>query len=77
MALNTPKTKVLLIGRHAADRKVIHSLVDAGKMPNMTKFIEEDVIGNLATLFPELSPVLWTSIATGKRPFNHGILGFT
>ncbi len=77
MALNTPKTKVLLIGRDAADWKVIHSLVDAGKMPNMAKFIEEDVICNLATLFPELSPVLWTSIATGKRPFNHGILGFT
>ena len=43
----------------------------------MAKFIEEGVIGNLATLFPELSPMLWTSIATEKRPFKHGILGFT
>jgi predicted AlkP superfamily phosphohydrolase/phosphomutase/tetratricopeptide (TPR) repeat protein len=45
-------------------------------MPNMARFIEEGVIGNLATLSPELSPMLWTSIATGKRPFKHGILGF-
>ena len=75
--LKKPKTKVLLIGWDAADWKIIHTLVDSGKMPNMAKFIEEGVIGNLATLFPELSPMLWTSIATGKRPFKHGILGFT
>lgn len=69
--------KVLLIGWDAADWKIIHQLIDAGKMPNMAKFAEEGVIGNLATLYPELSPMLWTSIATGKRPFKHGILSFT
>lgn len=69
--------RILLIGWDAADWKVIHKLVDQGKMPNMEKFIEEGVIGNLATLYPELSPMLWTSIATGKRPHKHGILGFT
>jgi predicted AlkP superfamily phosphohydrolase/phosphomutase/tetratricopeptide (TPR) repeat protein len=69
--------RILLIGWDAADWKVIHQLVDQGKMPNMAKFIEEGVIGNLATLYPELSPMLWTSIATGKRPHKHGILGFT
>ncbi|HVY94619.1 MAG TPA: alkaline phosphatase family protein, partial [Bryobacteraceae bacterium] len=26
---------------------------------------------------PPLSPMLWTSIATGKRPFQHGIHGFS
>ena len=69
-------SKVLLIGWDAADWKIIHPLIDNGKMPNMAKFIEQGVIGNLATLYPELSPMLWTSIATGKRPFKHGILGF-
>jgi predicted AlkP superfamily phosphohydrolase/phosphomutase/tetratricopeptide (TPR) repeat protein len=76
MASRIPKMKVLLIGWDAADWKIIHALVDAGKMPNLSKFIEEGVIGNLATLNPQLSPMLWTSIATGKRPFKHGILGF-
>jgi predicted AlkP superfamily phosphohydrolase/phosphomutase len=71
------QTRVLLIGWDAADWKIIHRLVDEGRMPNMARFIEEGVIGNLATLYPELSPMLWTSIATGKRPFKHGILGFT
>ncbi len=73
----TKKKKVLLIGWDAADWKVITPLLDAGKMPNLEKFVNEGVMGNLATLSPSLSPMLWTSIATGKRPFKHGVLGFT
>jgi hypothetical protein len=33
------------------------------------------VIGNLATLQPIFSPMLWNSITTGKRADKHGILG--
>ncbi len=69
--------KVLLIGWDAADWKVIAPLVDAGKMPNMKRFLEQGVMGNLATLYPILSPVLWTSIATGKRAYGHGVHGFS
>lgn len=71
------KKKVLLVGWDAADWKVIHPLLDGGKMPNLQKLIQNGVMGNLASLRPELSPMLWTSIATGKRPYKHGILGFT
>jgi len=69
--------KILLIGWDAADWKMIHPLLDAGKMPNLEQLVNRGVMGNLSTLYPELSPMLWTSIATGKRPFNHGIHGFT
>ncbi len=69
--------KLLLIGWDAADWKVISPLMDEGKMPNMERFVDEGVMGNIATLYPELSPMLWTSIATGKRPFKHGIYGFS
>ncbi len=69
--------RVMVIGWDAADWKVIHPLMDAGLMPTLEKLVNEGVIGNLATLDPPLSPMLWTSIATGKRPYKHGILGFT
>ncbi len=69
--------KVLLIGWDAADWKVITPLLDAGKMPNLERLINAGVMGNLATLYPAISPMLWTSIATGKRPFRHGIHGFS
>jgi predicted AlkP superfamily phosphohydrolase/phosphomutase/tetratricopeptide (TPR) repeat protein len=69
--------KVLLIGWDAADWKVIHPLIDAGKMPHVQRLIENGAMGHIATLHPPLSPMLWTSIATGKRPFKHGIHGFS
>jgi len=68
--------KVLLIGWDSADWKVINPLLDAGKLPHLEQLINGGVIGNLATLYPILSPMLWTSIATGKRPMKHGIHGF-
>jgi len=70
-------SKVLVIGWDAADWKVVSALVDQGKMPHTAKLIERGVMGDLATLHPVLSPMLWTSIATGKRPYKHGILGFS
>jgi predicted AlkP superfamily phosphohydrolase/phosphomutase/tetratricopeptide (TPR) repeat protein len=69
--------KVLLIGWDAADWKVINPLLDAGRMPALQSLVEGGVKGRIATLDPPLSPTLWTSIATGKRPYKHGIHGFT
>lgn len=71
------KRRVLLIGWDAADWKMIDRLIGEDKMPNLAGLIERGVMGNLATLYPSLSPTLWTSIATGKRPYKHGIWGFT
>src|SRR5579863_7790651 len=71
------RRRVLLIGWDAADWKVIHPLMDEGKMPNVQRLISHGVMGQVATLQPPLSPMLWTSIATGKRPFQHGIHGFS
>ncbi len=68
--------KVLLIGWDGADWKVASPLVDAGKMPNLQQLIDTGVMGNISTLYPVLSPMLWTSIATGKRAHKHGIHGF-
>jgi predicted AlkP superfamily phosphohydrolase/phosphomutase/tetratricopeptide (TPR) repeat protein len=73
----TTQRKVLLVGWDAADWKVIRPLLDAGQMPNLARLIANGVSGNLATLYPTLSPMLWTSIATGKRPGKHGIHGFS
>ena len=69
--------RLLLIGWDAADWKVIRPLVERGGCPTSQKLIDGGVSGNLASLQPMLSPMLWTSIATGKRPHKHGIHGFT
>src|SRR5689334_1843714 len=71
------KPRVMLIGWDAADWKVIRPLLQAGEMPNLAGLIESGVHGNLSTIYPPLSPMLWTSIATGKRAYKHGIHGFS
>jgi predicted AlkP superfamily phosphohydrolase/phosphomutase/thioredoxin-like negative regulator of GroEL len=69
--------KVLLIGWDAADWKVINPLLDAGLMPALEALINKGAMGQIATLDPPLSPILWTSIGTGKTADKHGILNFT
>ncbi|MEM7453652.1 MAG: alkaline phosphatase family protein [Planctomycetota bacterium] len=69
--------KVLVIGWDSADWKIVNDLIDRGCMPNLKSLIENGVMGNISTLHPILSPMLWTSIATGKRPYKHGIYGFS
>jgi predicted AlkP superfamily phosphohydrolase/phosphomutase/tetratricopeptide (TPR) repeat protein len=71
------KPRVMLIGWDAADWKVIRPLLAAGQMPNLARLIAGGVHGNIATIYPVLSPMLWTSIATGKRAYKHGIHGFS
>lgn len=68
--------KILLIGWDAADWQTINPLIKSGKMPCLAHLIKNGVSGNLATIQPVLSPMLWTSIATGKRADKHGIHGF-
>jgi predicted AlkP superfamily phosphohydrolase/phosphomutase/tetratricopeptide (TPR) repeat protein len=68
--------KVLLVGWDGADWKIIQPLLDAGEMPVLESIVNQGVMGNLASIRPMLSPMLWTSIATGKRPFRHGVHGF-
>jgi predicted AlkP superfamily phosphohydrolase/phosphomutase/tetratricopeptide (TPR) repeat protein len=70
------RRKVLLIGWDAADWEHITPLLEEGLMPTLDSFINRGVMGNLATLQPILSPMLWNSVATGKFADKHGIHGF-
>jgi len=68
--------RLLIVGWDAADWHVIDPLLAAGDMPNLKRLIDSGVRSDLATLEPKLSPLLWTSIATGRTPDLHGILNF-
>ncbi len=75
-ALPALPRKVLLVGWDAADWKFALPLLEAGHLPALASLVERGAMGNIATLQPPLSPLLWTSIATGKLADKHGILGF-
>ena len=44
--------KLLLVGWDAADWQMIHPLLDAGRMPNLQRVVEEGVSGNILALPP-------------------------
>ncbi len=69
--------RLLLIGWDAADWKVINALIEKDQMPALSRVLEEGVMADMQTLEPVLSPMLWTSIATGQHADRHGILGFS
>ena len=72
----TQASPILLLGWDAADWQFINALQAEGLMPNLKRLREYGSEAYLASLIPTLSPLLWTSIATGKRPHEHGILSF-
>ncbi len=55
---------------------VIEPLLAQGRMPHFAKLLANGTGGRLRTLVPTFSPVLWTTIATGVGPKEHGILHF-
>ena len=69
--------KLLLIGIDAADWQLIDEISKTHDLRFFNRLKQNGATGQLASLNPMLSPMLWTSIATGKRPYAHGITGFT
>lgn len=69
--------KVLLVGVDGADWNLMSPLLARGELPNMQSLIQAGVHGPLRSFNPLLSPVIWTTIATGKGPDQHGVLDFT
>jgi len=68
--------KVILVGWDGADWDVIDPLIRAGELPNIARLRREGVWARLRSSVPTLSPLLWTTVATGKSPDRHGINDF-
>jgi hypothetical protein len=71
-----PLGRVLVVGWDAADWRTAEPLMAAGRMPNLAKLVREGASGNLRSYDPMFSPLLWTTVATGKAVTEHGIADF-
>jgi tetratricopeptide (TPR) repeat protein len=65
--------RVVVIGLDGLDPYTVDLLMSEGKLPNFAKLREGGAYGRLLSSKPLLSPVLWTTIATGKTPEDHHI----
>src|SRR5262245_28722179 len=68
--------RLLLRGLAGADWQIAGPLIEAGRMPNLARLRKQGAWTDLRSASPMLSPLLWTSIATGKTPAEHGIIDF-
>jgi Flp pilus assembly protein TadD len=69
--------RVLVIGLDGADWQLLDRYRAAGAMPEMDRLVREGRSGVLRSIVPPLSPLVWTTIATGTSPLKHRILDFT
>lgn len=71
-----PGPPILLFGVDGMEWDVALPLIRQGKMPVLAGLMEKGASGRIKTLSPTLSPIIWTSIATGKTAAKHGIRAF-
>jgi Type I phosphodiesterase / nucleotide pyrophosphatase/Tetratricopeptide repeat len=69
--------RVVLLGIDGLDPKVVDLLVSEGEMPVFERLRRDGAYAPLRSQRPLLSPVIWTTVATGKPPREHGIGHFT
>ncbi|HEX7880639.1 MAG TPA: alkaline phosphatase family protein [Candidatus Eisenbacteria bacterium] len=71
-----PAPRVFVIGLDGATFDLLKPWLDKGELPNLKRLMDSGVWGELASVNPIISPVAWTSAATGVNPGKHGIFGF-
>lgn len=69
---HTPRGKVIVLGLDAATWKQIDPLIEAGRLPNIAGLARRGCRGSLETLYPTISPLIWTSMVTGVPAQLHG-----
>ncbi len=70
-------TRAVVIGIDGADWRIIDAIAAHGKLPHLSGLRARGTSGPIQTVADiALSPVIWTSVATGKTAAKHGISWF-
>lgn len=68
--------KAIFLGLDGLDPAVTEKLMAEGKLPNLARLKEQGSYRRLRTTYPALSPVAWSTFATGVNPARHNIFDF-
>lgn len=68
---------LVVVGIQGATLDAILPLAGQGQLPFFARLMEIGSHGRLSTLSPTYPDALWTSVASGKFPYKHGVLGKT
>ena len=67
---------VIWLGLDGLDFELLDRLAAQGRMPNWKRLSSEGYSARLASFAPLISPILWTTAATGVAPDVHRVLDF-
>ena len=73
---DTLPRKWMVIGWDGAEWELILPMLERGELPNFAALMAEGTYGDLESFEPSISPAIWTTVATGVPPSEHGILHF-
>lgn len=68
--------KAIFLGFDGFDPRIAEKLMSEGRLPNLARLRDEGSYSRLRTTFPPLSPVAWSTFATGVNPGKHNIFDF-
>src|SRR5450755_3990802 len=68
--------RLIFLGLDGLDPRLTERFMQQGKLPNLAKLKERGSFHRLRTTFPSLSPVAWSTFATGVSPARHNIFDF-
>jgi len=68
--------KIIFLGLDGLDPQLTEQFMAEGKLPNLARLASEGSYHRLRTTFPALSPVAWSTFATGVSPAKHNIFDF-
>jgi predicted AlkP superfamily phosphohydrolase/phosphomutase len=68
--------KIIVLGLDGLDPKLTERWMEEGKLPNLRRLAENGSYSRLRTTYPPLSPVAWSTFATGVNPAKHNIFDF-
>lgn len=76
--MSETRRKLLVFGLDGATWRVMRPLMAEGRLPHLSRLVEHGASGVLTSLPPpHLTPMVWTTIASGKLPDKHGVRDFT
>ncbi len=75
-ARTTREGRLIVVGLDALDWQLVDELSRRGAMPSLQRLVSRGASAVLEVPPPLLSPVVWTTIATGAPPAEHGVLDF-
>jgi len=68
--------RAVILGFDGMDPELTERFIAEGRLPNLAKLRERGTFRKLATTYPAISPVAWSTFMTGVNPGKHNIYDF-